>query len=167
MTTNAEALFELCARTAQKERREEKNLQLPATVNTADMKKGCFGGFAERHGGDYSDYASISKYMSKKRGGEESVSEYENTSNKREEGSGWLESTSIWSADGFRLRRHFLLRHKDVFKDSSEREITAPADYVYDFHIPSVRFFIKPGIMTLRRKTLKTLGGIIKVLIQS
>lgn len=76
MTTNAEALFELCARTAQKERREEKNLQLPATVNTADMKKGCFGSFAERHSGDYRDYASISKYMSKKkkRGGGRRIS---------------------------------------------------------------------------------------------
>lgn len=47
---------------------EKKNLQLPATVNTADMKKGCFGDFAERHSEDYSDYASISKYISKKRG---------------------------------------------------------------------------------------------------
>lgn len=46
---------------------EKKNLQLPATVNTADMKKGCFGGLAERHSKEYSNYASISKYKPKKK----------------------------------------------------------------------------------------------------
>lgn len=47
---------------------EKKNLQLPATVNTTDMKKAFFffsGGLAERHSKEYSDYVSISKYVSK------------------------------------------------------------------------------------------------------
>lgn len=88
---------------------ENKNLQLRATVNSTDMKKCCFGGFAERHREEYSDYASIFKSMSKKWRG----IQYHNMKiPQREEGRGLnqlTESTSNWS-DGrsYQLIKSFL-----------------------------------------------------------
>lgn len=89
VTTNAEALFELCARTAQKERREEKPAA-PCNCKHCRYEKKVFGGLAKRHSKEYSDYTSISRYTGCLKNGEESVSEYENTSNKRGSGqTGW------------------------------------------------------------------------------